>query len=232
MGYDLFRGAQLNFGFRVAEAVATTTVITAASATLAQSGLSDVTLTFPELEVAIFSTGSAGVSATASDLTTERRSFFGAGPRAGLEGSVPLIGPWSFDYSGNAALLFGNTKISSGSNSSSTNTFSQTIFTAVNGVTALDQTFRGSFSQTGILNGQQTWSAPIVVYNFDIQAGIAFWFTPNIKLAVSYRLDAFLDVLRAFPDDGVTRTDTGPGRSIDRFYHGPKLTLTGRLDPF
>jgi hypothetical protein len=57
-----------------------------------------------------------------------------------------------------------------------------------------------------------------------VQAGIGYWITPYVKVAASYRLDAYLDPLRAAPDD------TLPGRSIDRFYHGPKLSVTGRFN--
>jgi len=73
------------------------------------------------------------------------------------------------------------------------------------------------------------WSSQIVVYNFDVQGGFSYWLTPNWKLALSYRLDAFLNPLRSAPDDGTTGS-VGPGRSIDRFYHGPKITLTGRVN--
>ena len=60
--------------------------------------------------------------------------------------------------------------------------------------------------------------------NADIQVGFGYWFTPNMKFAVSYRLDAFLDPLRASADD------TLPAQSIDRYYHGPKVTLVGRFN--
>jgi hypothetical protein len=38
--------------------------------------------------------------------------FAGVGPRVGLEGAVPLGGPWSFDYLAGTALLFGRTSLS------------------------------------------------------------------------------------------------------------------------
>jgi len=73
------------------------------------------------------------------------------------------------------------------------------------------------------------WSSQIVVYNFDVQGGFSYWFTPNWKLALSYRLDAFLNALRSAPDDG-TVGNVGPGRAIDRCYHGPKITPTRRVN--
>ena len=36
-----------------------------------------------------------------------RSSFLGAGPRVGIDGSVPFAGNWAFDYQGDAAVLFG-----------------------------------------------------------------------------------------------------------------------------
>ena len=62
-------------------------------------------------------------------------------------------------------------------------------------------------------------SSSVAVYNFDIQGGFSWWFSPTFKLGLSYRLDAFIDPLRAAPDDG----------RLSRYYHGPKLTLTGRF---
>jgi hypothetical protein len=86
-----------------------------------------------------------------------------------------------------------------------------------------------SISLSGITLNQLTWTAPNVVYNFDVQAGFSYWFTPNWALRASYRLDAFIDPLRVAPDDGATRTDIGPGRSMDRYYHGPKLAVQARF---
>ena len=45
---------------------------------------------------------------------------------------MPIWGPVTFDYAGNAALLFGNTKITNGSNSGFTNSI-----TAFQGVVPL-----------------------------------------------------------------------------------------------
>jgi hypothetical protein len=50
-----------------------------------------------------------------------------------------------------------------------------------------------------------------------------------MRLGISYRLDAFIDALRTAPDDGSLTAVIGPGRSIDRFYHGPKATLAAKF---
>ena len=152
--------------------------------------------------------------ATASDVTSVRRSFFGVGPRVGLEGSVPLTGLLAFDYSGNAALLFGNTKFTS--ESSSALSSSSTLTTVAEGAVLFTET--SAFSEAGPLNIARR-SSSIMVYNFDIQGGFSWWLSPTAKLGLSYRLDAFIDPLRAAPDDG----------RLSRYYHGPKLTLTGKF---
>lgn len=205
MGYDFVpRLMQINFGVRVAEVRATATATTNASATATH---------VTELHPFNFVQTDTSV-ATASDVTSVRRSFFGAGPRVGLEGSVPLIGPLGFDYSTNAALLFGTTKITSASNSTLSN--SSTLTTAAGGVVLFTAT--SPPTQTSLSNGT-SWSSSVAVYNFDIQGGVSWWFSPTFKLGLSYRLDAFIDPLRAAPDDG----------RLSRYYHGPKLTLTGRF---
>jgi hypothetical protein len=111
MGYDLIRHLlQSNFGLRIAEVTAITDVTTGAQATL--NGVLN--------EFGISPLAFVAGAATASNLTTVRRSFLGAGPRIGLEGSAPLIGQLAFDYSGDAAVLFGITKITNESTVRST----------------------------------------------------------------------------------------------------------------
>lgn len=55
------------------------------------------------------SVSSTGVAAYSVD--NFRSRFLGAGPRASLEGSVPLGGALSFDYMAGAAVLFGERKL-------------------------------------------------------------------------------------------------------------------------
>jgi hypothetical protein len=217
LGYDFVpRLMQFNFGGRVAEVRATTTAATNASATTTrvfQLNIADP-LSLIDTDTSV---------ATGSDVTRVRRSFLGAGPRVGLEGSVPLGGPWTsvplgglwtFDYSGNAALLFGDTEITSVSNGGAS--IISTLTTTAGGVVLATQT--SASSQPAPLNFTSR-SSSITVFNFDAQAGFSWWFNPSLKLGLSYRLDAFIDPLRAAPDDG----------RLSRFYHGPKLTLTGRF---
>ena len=177
MGYDFVsRLMQINFGVRVAEVRAKATATTNASAA-ATRVLQLNPLAFVDTDTSV---------ATASDVTSVRRSFFGAGPRVGLEGSVPLIGPLGFDYSTNAALLFGTTKITSASNSALSNSSTDTA--VAGGVVLFTETVPPT--QTSLSNGTKR-SSSVAVYNFDIQGGFSWWFSPTLKLGLSYRLDAF-----------------------------------------
>jgi hypothetical protein len=190
VGYDVLIGPstlQVKFGLRAAEVAAKTVADTGATLTVISGA--------PPPDV---------TTASASNTTTVIRSFLGIGPRVGLEGSVPLIGAWTLDYKGDAALLFGNTKIDSDS------------------VTSFSIASPGFILSISGIPSSSYWSKSITVMNADIQAGIGYWITPNWKISASYRLDVFIDPLRASPDDAL------PAQSIDRYYHGPKLTMTGR----
>ena len=189
VGYDVLTGPstlQVKFGLRAAEVAAKTVADTGATLTV----ISDLP---PEV-----------TTASASNNRTVIRSFLGIGPRVGLEGSVPLGGAWTLDYKGDAALLFGNTKI---------DTDSVTSFSIVS---------PGFILAISGIPSSSYWAKSITVMNADVQAGIGYWITPNWKISASYRLDVFIDPLRASPDDAL------PAQSIDRYYHGPKLTMTGR----
>ena len=190
VGYDVLIGPstlQVKFGLRAAEVAAKTVADTGATLTVI-SGVPPPDVT----------------TASASNTRTVIRSFLGIGPRVGLEGSVPLVGAWTLDYKGDAALLFGNTKIDTDS-VTSFSIVSPSFILAISGIPS-----------------SSYWSKSITVMNADIQAGIGYWITPNWKISASYRLDVFIDPLRASPDDAL------PAQSIDRYYHGPKLTMTGR----
>ena len=59
----------------------------------------------------------------------------------------------------------------------------------------------------------------------DIQAGVSYWFTPNVKLGVSYRIDTLIAVKN-------TKSANAEGLLIpQRYWHGPRVTLTGQFTP-
>ena len=122
----------------------------------------------------------------------------------GVEGAIPLWGAFGSDYAANVAVLWGHTKI----NFDSTSPFSAVV----------TGTEPAVISAIGLTSGSQ-WSQTAAVWNADVQVGLSYWFMPSMKVGVSYRLDAFLAPLRAFPSQDPA--------VIDRYYHGPKVTLTG-----
>jgi hypothetical protein len=107
--------------------------------------------------------GTVGGSATTTPFTiVEKSNFLGAGPRLGIEGSTPLGGQWSFDWLAGAAALFGHRELK------------VTTFTPTPPITnSVD------FSDSG------------TVFNLDAQAGLSYWFSPNMKITASYRFDGY-----------------------------------------
>ena len=100
-GYDVPFGRsslQLNFGIRTAYLTADTT-------SPSNIGLlfGDPMATPPD---------PTSVTASLSSIIVQKSTFLGAGPRFGVEGSVPF-GNFSFDYAADAAWLIGSTRINS-----------------------------------------------------------------------------------------------------------------------
>ena len=85
VGRDIGLGGQpgqVKIGVRIAELRATTNVVSAAFESFGAFGFSSA--------------------------FTQRSKFFGIGPRAAIDGSVMLQGPWSLDYGAGVAVLYGN----------------------------------------------------------------------------------------------------------------------------
>jgi hypothetical protein len=184
---------QVNFGIRTAQLTATTN-----SPTTFKEALSDP-LAAPG--------DPTSVSANLSSSTVQKSTFLGAGPRVGVEGSVPY-GKFSFDYAANAAYLIGTTRI----NSETTSNISVVSVPLGTGL---------SLSESGITSGS-TYGQGIAVINTDFLVGVSYWFTPSFKIMVDYRLDAYLAPLRSFDVNGNVV-------SFDRYYHGPEITLAAKF---
>ena len=145
---------QLKFGVRIADLQAKTT----------GEGSADVPLT-------LRFHGPVAVRTFSLDPNSR---FTGAGPRAGLEGMVPLGGAWSFDWLGGAALLFGSR--------------------------SLDVGVAGSAANFGIVGVDVSDNATL--FNVDAQAGLSYWFAPNAKLTGSYRFDGYWGELKTINSAG------------------------------
>jgi hypothetical protein len=187
---------QLKFGVRLSEFVGKTAI----------SDLSTTNVTFtPALVVPGFpAVGPASINN--STLTDLRSSFLGAGPRIGVEGSVPLAGGWAFDYLGDAAALFGNQKLVS--TASNTFSISPAFLIGVFGP--------GNNTTTTTINQRFA-----TVFNADIQLGVSYWMTQNVKLSASYRLDAFFGVLN--------QTFATSAQTTDRYIHSPRVAVTAQF---
>jgi hypothetical protein len=126
---------------------------------------------------------------------TQRSKFLGFGPRAAIMGVFAISGPWSIDYQAGVAALYGNRQLNiTGSACAACNPFPV-----------------GSFDSKG-------W-----VPNVDASLGIAYAFTPAMKISVGVQVDQYWNALRTFDlNQGVVNTD--------RTYWGPFVRLTGRFN--
>ena len=185
---------QVKFGVRIAELTGTTNT---------QQNIHSL-INFGQ-PVDIFGNGFPPIDSLGLDAVTGtqiRDSYFGAGPRIGVEGSVPIAGNWAFDYLGDAAVLFGKQS----QTTTSISTLSATP--AVLGL-LLGGGGSGSFS---------TAERYSTVFNADIQVGVSYWLTHHVKLSASYRFDAFVNA---------TQDATGTLPTVNRYIHGPHLGVSG-----
>jgi hypothetical protein len=151
----------------------------------------------------------SALSITQSATFTDRMNFLGAGPLIGLEGSARFLGAWSFDYKGDLAVLFG------------TQSSFETNISRTTNSTPLLCVSNSNFCPGGSANTGPNGQRFVTMLSPDIQAGVSYWFTPNIKLGLSYRIDALIAVKNQKSADA--------DRLIlpQRYWHGPRLTLTG-----
>jgi hypothetical protein len=202
VGRDVFgTGAsamQVKGGIRIAEFVARTHT-------------TDNTNSFFNLAAPIAFPGPGGIlisslSSSTVNLEDVRNSFLGAGPRIGIEGSVPFAGNWAFDYLGDAAVLFGTQK----------------QLTTTSSVTTISPAILSILAGGNNSINSSTAQRFATVFNADIQVGVSYWFTRNVKLGVSYRLDALINV---------QNQDTTPVTNLtpDRYTHGPRVAVTGQF---
>jgi hypothetical protein len=171
---------QVKFGLRVAELRAFT------NASNAQS----------------FSVGPDSISAVVN--APQENKFLGAGPRLGVDGSVPIGRGWAFDYLSDVAALFGTQK------------FQRT--TSFDSVVAPP----GTPFPPPVVDAVQKFGT---VFNADIQVGVSYWMSQNLKISASYRLDAFFNVLSTLD----AKNDPTRLQRIDRYTHGPRLAVTAQF---
>jgi hypothetical protein len=142
-------------------------------------------------------TTAATVTAAHTRSYVQKSTFVGVGPRAALEGSIPLGGAWAFDYNMGVAALFGNRK------------GEQTV--TISGPNANPCLAGCPAAATTSSNG--------TVLNFDVQPGISYAIRRNTKLTASYRFDGYWNAMRTADSDS-------NNVNVDRFYQGAYLRLT------
>ncbi len=147
----------------------------------------------------------SGVFFSDVDNVLQQSKFLGAGPRFGIDGSAPIGMGWTFDYLGDIAALFGTQKFQR------TSSFDNPIFLN-NPVSAVPP----------FIDATQKFGA---VFNSDIQLGVSYWISQNLKISASYRLDAFFNVLTTLD----VKNDPTRLQPIDRYIHGPRLAVTGQF---
>jgi Legionella pneumophila major outer membrane protein precursor len=156
----------------------------------------------------------SSISVNTSTLNQTRDSFLGAGPKVGIEGSVPFAGKWSLDYLADAAILFGTER------TSTTTTLNSSISPPILVLPGGGGLLGGVGANSITTATAQRFSS---VFSGDVQVGVGYWITPYMKLAASYRLDAMIHVQNT---DAAGVTTFTP----DRYWHGPRVTLTGQFD--
>jgi hypothetical protein len=190
---------QLNAGVRFAELQAAASSFTAVNSTTTK--LVGPFLPFPPFTL---------TTSSATDLTSLAQSsrFIGVGPRLGLEGSRLFHDSWSFDYSGDIAALFGNQNFSQSSTGNSLFDPSALQF----------NTGLGAPSSNSI-------QRPTTVFNADLQLGVSYWISRNVRFSASYRIDAYFNVLPGLS----TTNDITKLQSTDRLMHGPRIGVTAQF---
>ncbi len=146
------------------------------------------------------------VSLTETSNNTLKSSFFGAGPVIGAQGAAPIWGPVEFDYRADGAVLIGEQRLVQ----TTTSAFS---FSPSNIVLSGAGLLLPSSTGPTVLSNKT-----VAIFNGDIEAGLAYWVNPHLKLTASYRLDAFFGALR-------TIDASGNLVNASRYFQGPRVGL-------
>jgi len=146
----------------------------------------------------------AGVFISDVENVLQQSKFLGAGPRFGIDGSAPIGMGWTFDYLGDVAALFGTQKFQRTSSSDNAVLINNPVVVP------------------SVIDAAQRFGT---VFNSDIQVGVSYWMSQNLKISFSYRLDAFFNVLSTLD----VKNDPTRLQTIDRYIHGPRLAVTGQF---
>jgi opacity protein-like surface antigen len=203
VGRDLGLGAglpsTLRFGVRVAEITGKTT---------GSARWNNIPTTITFLTTCVTAPTPAVCITHKRDYTQES-SFFGAGPRLALDGSIPIAPRWSLDYMGGVAALYGKrTAIQKVDISQSM----QTVFPTPLPVPLRATCVSGCPVDMSV--SDHAW-----VFNADAAIGLSYAISDTVKASISYRFDGYWNALKGFDANG--QPD-----NLDRFYQSATLRLT------
>lgn len=89
-----------------------------------------------------------------------------------------------------------------------------------------ERNFQVTATTGGIPLAGVTSDSP-AVFNVDAQAGLSYWFTPNMKITASYRFDDYFKALKVLQSAQLVGTTLVTNTSnIDRSFSGPMVRLT------
>jgi hypothetical protein len=205
---DFAVGRDFNIGGATVQAKAGVRV---AELTAQASAISNTLVSISGVPLTFYGATFTSASALYNYANQQKSRFLGVGPRAGLEGTVPLGGGWEFNWLGDVALLWGRRTLDQANATTATITF-----------------FPGPvvFVPPPVTS-TMSFARDVLVPNADAQLGFSYWVSRNVKLSVSYRVDAFFNALWSPPfirEQGVLT----PAK-VSRIDHGPLAGLTVRF---
>lgn len=154
------------------------------------------------------SESSSGIFFISGDTNVSQEAkFLGAGPRFGVEGAVPMPGGWTFDYLGDVAALFG------------TQTFQR--ITSFDNEVVIPNPGGLSLAPPDVDTAQKF----ATVLNADIEVGVSYWMSQNMKASLSYRLDAYFNAYAGLD----ARNDPKNLQQLNRYTHGPRLAVSAQF---
>ena len=63
------------------------------------------------------------------------------------------------------------------------------------------------------------------VLDADIQVGVSYWMSQNMRVSLSYRLDAYFNAYRGLD----ARNNPKNLQQINRYTHGPRLAVSAQF---
>jgi hypothetical protein len=174
IGRDLGVGAnrpELLFGLRIADLNATAQALLSSQSNTTANTLTTFysqNLNGPFDPGIATRTGSQSSSSSSSSFASWNSRFFGVGPRVAVAGGVPIMGSWSFEYSGGIAALIGN------------------------------QSFKVAMWNSAGPGFAANFGGTTVVFNADGFTALAYSFTPNFKVSAGLRADFYNAALQTY----------------------------------